>query len=54
MTDEPIPKEDLEEPSGDELADREESPSDPDLPDPAVGDLPRGAPKEPGLPPPRD
>ena len=51
MTDEPIPKEDLEEQNGEEPADREEPFSDPDLP---VGHIPKGAPKEPGLPPPRD
>jgi hypothetical protein len=51
MTDEPIPMEELEEPTGEEPPDRDEPLSDPDLP---VGDIPKGAPKEPGLPPPRD
>jgi hypothetical protein len=49
MTDEPIPTEDLEEPP-----DREEQLSDPELPEVPVGELPEGAPDEPGLPPPRD
>jgi hypothetical protein len=53
MTDEPIPKEDLEEQSGEELPDPDAaSLGDPE--DFPVGDLPKGAPKEPGLPPPRD
>jgi hypothetical protein len=52
VTDEPIPKEDLEEQSGEELPDPDATLlGDPDLP---VGDIPKGAPKEPGLPPPRD
>ncbi len=54
MTDEPIPTEDLEEPTGEEPPDRKEPLSDPDLPDLPVGDIPKGAPQEPGLPPPRD
>lgn len=54
MNDEPSPKEDLEEQTGAEPADREEPFSDPDLPELPVGDIPKGAPKEPGLPPPRD
>jgi hypothetical protein len=52
MTDEPIPKEDLEEQSEEELPDPDTtSLGDPDLP---IGDIRKGAPKEPGLPPPRD
>ena len=50
MTDGPIPKEQERE----EPADREELFSDPDLPELPVGHIPKGAPKEPGLPPPRD
>jgi hypothetical protein len=53
MTDEPIPKGELTEPSGEELSDPEAT-SLGDLENFPVGDLPKGAPKEPGLPPPRD
>jgi hypothetical protein len=51
MTDEENEERELDKQSGEELQDREPRSDDPELP---AGKLPKGAPTEPGLPPPRD